>query len=101
MEIPKFIPKSLNNSYNLSYNRETAVITFSPHLFDRKEYRNLDLEKIEETVRTGKLHNEKCQEPNKMRFRKYFGKENVTYIVVVRCYNDFIEVKTAWPKKGN
>ena len=33
--------------------RRKAEITFDPHLFDRKEYWNLDLDKIEETVRTG------------------------------------------------
>ena len=80
--------------------RKEAEITFDPHLFDRGEYWNLDLDKIEETVRTGKIFEEKCEEPNKLCFKRYYGKENVTYIVIVRYYNNFIEVKTAWPKKG-
>lgn len=80
--------------------RKDAEITFDPHLFDRKEYWNLDLDKIEETVRLGKLLEEKCERPNKVCFVQYFGKENITYTVIVRIHIDFIEVKTAWPKKG-
>ncbi len=80
--------------------RKKAEITFDPHVFDRKEYWNLDLDKIEETVRTGKAFDNKCEMPNKICFRRYFGKENITYTVIVRYHNDFIEVKTAWPKKG-
>ena len=64
-------PKHLNMSYNSCYNsninyiqlekliskldRRKAEITFNPHLFDRKEYWNLDLDKIEETIKTGKI----------------------------------------------
>ena len=81
-------------------NRKKAKITFDPHLFDRKEYWNLDLDKIEETVRTGKIFEKKCEKPNKICFKRYFGKENITYTVIVRYHNDFIEVKTVWPKKG-
>ena len=81
-------------------NRKTAAITFSPHLFDRKEYWNLDLNKIEETVKNGTIFEEKCELPNKICFKRYFGKENITYTVIVRYHDNFIEVKTAWPKKG-
>ena len=81
-------------------NRRNAEITFNPHLFDRKEYWNLDLDKVEETIKTGKIFVKKCEEPNKICFKRYFGKENITYTVIVRYHNDFIEVKTAWPKKG-
>lgn len=81
-------------------NRREAEITFDQHLFDRSEYWNLDLDKVEETVRKGKIFEEKCARPNKLCFTLYFGKENVTYTVIVRCHNNFIEVKTAWPKKG-
>ena len=81
-------------------NRKKVEITFDPHLFDRKEYWNLDLNKIEETVRTGKIFEKKCELPNKICFKRYFGKENITYTVIVRYHNNFIEVKTVWPKKG-
>ena len=80
--------------------RRKAEITFDPHLFDRKEYWNLDLDKIEETVRTGEVFEEKCEQPNKLCFKRYFGKENTTYTVIARYYKNFIEVKTAWPAKG-
>ncbi len=80
--------------------RKKAEITFDPHVFDRQQYWNLDLGKIEETARTGVLFEEKCEEPNKLCFRRHFGKENITYIVIVRYYQNFIEVKTAWPLQG-
>lgn len=80
--------------------RKKAKITFDPHLFDRKEYRNLSLDKIEETIRNGELYQEKCEFPNKVCFRKYFGKENISYIVIARIHKEFIEVKTAWPRRG-
>ncbi len=83
-----------------SLNRKKIKITFNPHLFDRKEYWNLELDKIEETARNGKIFDEKCEEPNKLCFERYFGKENVTYTVIARYYKSFIEVKTAWPRKG-
>ncbi len=80
--------------------KKHAEITFEPHLFDRKEYWNLDLDKVEETVRAGSLFEPKCEEPNKLCFQRYYGKENTTYIVIVRYHLNFIEVKTAWLRKG-
>ena len=80
--------------------RKKAEITFDPHAFDRQEYWNMDLDKIEEAVRRGKLFEEKCEEPNKLCFQRYFGKENITYIVIARYHQHLIEVKTAWPRKG-
>ena len=80
--------------------RKKAEVTFDPHLFDRNEYWNLDLNKIEETVRTGKIFQEKCEKPNKICIKRYFGKENITYTIIVRYHKDFIEVKTVWPTKG-
>tara|TARA_Y100000310_G_scaffold292849_1_gene321954 strand:- start:1181 stop:1459 length:279 start_codon:yes stop_codon:yes gene_type:complete len=80
--------------------RKEAEITFNPHLFDRKEYWNLELNKVEETVRTGKVFYEKCERPNKVCFKRYYGKENVTYTVIVRYHNNFIEVKTTWLSQG-
>ena len=40
--------------------RRTAEITFDPHAIDRTEYYNLDLDKAEETVRTGIVIAGKC-----------------------------------------
>lgn len=92
--------ENLNSSYNFYYNRRALPITFSPHAFDRKEYWALDIDKIEATVRSGELYYEKCEKLNKICFRKYFGKENRTYIVITGVHMEFIEVKTAWSKNG-
>ncbi|MBS3151318.1 hypothetical protein J4443_03000 [Candidatus Woesearchaeota archaeon] len=81
-------------------NRKKAEITFDPHLFDRKKYWSLDLDKVGEAIRTGKIFEEKCEEPNKICLKRYFGKENITYTVIVRYHKNFIEVKTAWPTIG-
>lgn len=81
-------------------NRKRAQITFDPHLFDRVDYLDIELGKVEETVRTGKVFERKCEKPNKVCFKRYFGKENITYTIIVRYHENFIEVKTVWPKKG-
>lgn len=80
--------------------RTKTDITFDPHVFDKTEYLNLDLDKVEETVRTGTIYEEKCEEPNKLCFKRFFGKENIMYTVIVRYHLDFIEVKTVWSSKG-
>lgn len=80
--------------------RTEAEVTFDPHLFKRIKYHNLDLDKVEETVQTGRIVAEKCEEPNKLCFESYFGKENTTYTVIAMFHESFIEVRTAWPRKG-
>ena len=100
-------------SYNSDYNaggwidkllekldRAKCEVTFDPHAFDRSEYWSLDIDKVEETVRTGSIVPGKCKEPNKLCFERYFGKENTTYAVIARFHEQFIEVKTVWPKNG-
>ena len=86
--------------YNIEERLRTAEITFSPHLFDRASYWNIDLGKIEDTIRTGKIIAAKSEAPYKLCIRRYFGKENITVTVILRIHRNFIEVKTAWPKKG-
>ena len=81
-------------------NRKKCLITFSRHLFDRQDYWSLELDKIEETIRSGKIFHEKCEEPDKICFQRYFGKEKLTYVAIIRIHDNFIEVKTAWPRKG-
>ena len=80
--------------------RAKSEVTFDPHVFDRAVYWNLNLDNVEETVRTGTIFGEKCEEPNKLCFKRFFGKENMTYTVIVRYHQDFIEVKTVWSNKG-
>ena len=99
-------------SYNFDYNdswiegllgkldRKKVEVTFSPHLFDRIKYHNLDIDKVEEAVRTGNIVSGKCEGPNKLCFTRYFGKENVTYAVIAIFHESFIEVRTVWPREG-
>ena len=80
--------------------RRTTEVTFDPHVFDRVDYHDLDIDKVEETVRTGRIIAIKCEAPNKLCFERYFGKENITYTIIARFHEEFIEVKTAWPRNG-
>ena len=98
-----------NNNYNncswigellAKLDRKAAEITFDPHAFDRKGYYNLDFDKVEEAVRTGKIKTEKCKELEKVCFERYFGKENLTYCVITIFHQEFIEVKTVWSRNG-
>ena len=59
---------------NNRLDRKKAEITFDPHLFDRKDYWNLDLDKVEETVRTGRIFENKCKKQSKVCFKRYYGK---------------------------
>jgi len=81
-------------------NRRKAFVAFSPHLFDRGEERHLNLDYVEQTVRSGKVVVEKCRRPGKFCFERYFGKENRTYTVIALFHEDFVEVKTCWTRKG-
>ncbi len=81
-------------------NRRTIRITFNPHLIVRESHRNLDLDRVEETVRTGKPNARKSTPPDRICFRRYFGKENLTYDVVVVVHQNYWEVITAWIKRG-
>lgn len=40
-------------------NRKEVEITFDPHVFIRQSERNFDIDFVEETVRTGDIHEEK------------------------------------------
>jgi len=74
-------------------------VTFNPHLFKR-QHRALDLDKIERAIRSGNILRKKCKFPHKLCFKRYFGKENSTYYVIIINHQRFIEVITAWQKKG-
>ncbi len=105
------IPKSLNISYNIRYNKEALLkhildarkrleITLNEHLTKRK-HRGLKSGNILLTVKEGKIKVGKCRLPKKVCFVRFFGKENLTYYVIAIMQKDFIEVITAWTKKGN
>jgi hypothetical protein len=88
--------KGFNISSNICYNR----ITFCPHAFERGVFRRLSLDNIEETVRSGTIYAKRSRFP-RVCIRRYFGKENFTYFVIVQCHVDYCEVITAWKRKGN
>ncbi len=80
--------------------RKYVPITFDPHLIMRETHRNLNLDRIEETIRFGRIDYSRCEEPGKICFVRYFGKENTTYTVIANIKANFMEVKTSWKKKG-
>jgi len=79
---------------------ESQYYLKSPRNTKRRHFWYLNPEKVIKTVRTGKILDKKCTSPNKLCFAHYFGKENITYTVVVKYYKEFIRVETAWPKNG-
>src|SRR3989344_1626900 len=94
--------KSLNTSYNYHYNsyinyilsgldRKKAEIRYDPHALKRKDYWKLDLNKIREAIQEGKILQDKCEKPNKICFTRYYGKENITYVIIVRYHKEYIE----------
>lgn len=80
-------------------NRLNVELTFNEHWFKRR-HRNLEKEKCVETVRIGKVVLLKSLWPGKIVFKKYYGKDNETYVVVALFMKHQIEVKTAWKKIG-
>ena len=84
----------------LEQHKTGADITYTDHALERIKYWNLDFEKIEETIKTGIIVKDKSNSVNKQYLKRYFGKENITYLVVVTYYKYLIEVQTAWPIQG-
>lgn len=83
------------------HDRKKVQISLSIHFVTRKLDRNLELDKVEETVRTGKIFKQKCRWPKKLCFARYYGKINRTYFVIVAFNKNKLEVVTAWENKGN
>ena len=74
--------------------RRTIPITYHPHFIMRESTRNLSLMYVEMTVRSGRINKRKCEAPRKLcslrsltpsaySFERYFGKERITYVVIV------------------
>ncbi|MGB9613778.1 MAG: hypothetical protein ACPL4K_06385, partial [Candidatus Margulisiibacteriota bacterium] len=78
--------------------RRRLPITFDPHLFVRKAERGFEIDKVVETIKTGKVILKKSVEPRKVCFARYFGKENKTYTVIALFHDNYAEVKTCWVK---
>ena len=73
-------------------------IVFNTHIFKR-EYNKRMLDKIEEIITTGKEIKYVTTYPKKC-IRRYYGKENKTYFVIIIEHNETIEAITSWKKKG-
>ena len=82
------------------YNRKRVEITFNEHILKTQNKRNLDLDLVEETIRTGNIIIKKCERPNKLCSRRYFGKINESYDVILRVRDNLFEAITAWKRKG-
>ncbi len=81
-------------------NANEVQINFDLYLTRKLSTRNLEDEKITDTIRNGRVILLKSLWPGKIVFEKYFGKENETYIVVTIFMKHHIEVKTAWKRNG-
>lgn len=81
--------------------RKRVEIIYSLHAANQISANFMLRDKIEETIRTGRLHLLKCEPPNKLCFRRYYGKENLTYSIVANFNPEFIEVITLWEDEGN
>ena len=81
-------------------NAKEVQINFDLYLTKKLCTRNLEDDKIIETIRDGRVILLKSLWPGKIVFERYFGKENETYIVVTIFMKHHIEVKTSWKKKG-
>ncbi|PIN87318.1 hypothetical protein COV19_00350 [Candidatus Woesearchaeota archaeon CG10_big_fil_rev_8_21_14_0_10_44_13] len=67
------------------------------HFINRWKIRDIEIEKAEETIKTGSVIRSRGR---KVIIERYFGKENETYCLVCIVRNKFIEVKTAWKRQG-
>ena len=81
-------------------NERSIPITYHPHFIMRENTRNLSLRYVEMTVRSGRINKRKCEAPRKLCFERYFGKERITYVVIVIVHHYFWEVITCWKRKG-
>lgn len=79
--------------------RKTAEIHFHPHAEANTKIRAIDVDKIVETVRSGKIIWHKCEYPDKIAFKRFFN-DGWTYTAITKIYPDSIQVKTIWKEKG-
>lgn len=104
---------SYNNDYNKCNNLPVWIVLElqrlppkqTPILFERHAIieswkEGLTEKHLIQTIKQGKILLQKCAAPNKLAFKHYFGKENVTCTVINLFENDFIRVKTTWAHTG-
>ncbi|MCX6707833.1 MAG: hypothetical protein NT001_06910 [Candidatus Woesearchaeota archaeon] len=74
-----------------------SIIDYDLHFIKRWKTRDIELDKVDETIRTGRAVK---QNGRKIIFERYFGKENETYCIVCIARDNFTEVRTVWKKEG-
>lgn len=84
----------------LHLDRWHIPIVYDPHYLARESERNLDIGYVEKTVRMGSPVSHKGATPDRICFKCYFGKINEIYEVTVKIHRHFLEVKSAWKRKG-
>ncbi|MCK4729532.1 MAG: DUF4258 domain-containing protein, partial [Desulfobacterales bacterium] len=74
---------------------------FSVHALKDKNLTQDDLDKAIETVRKGKVIEDKSNQSKRtVAFRLYIGKKNITYTVIVGLHQNFLRVVTIWKEPG-
>jgi len=83
------------------YNLKDVYIDFSVHALKDKNLAQGDLDKAIETVRKGRIIEDKSNQSGRtIVFRLYFGKQNITYTVIVGLHENFLRVVTIWKEPG-
>ena len=79
---------------------KTVFIGFSDHAIKDKNLKSNDIDKVLETVRTGKIVPEKSDHSRKtICFKRYF-ETNITYFVVVGLHEEFLRIVTVIKVEG-
>ena len=82
-------------------NRNNVEILFGEHAAKDKNLNLEDVDNVIQTIRIGKIDDNKSTEENKrICFKNYFDKTGQTYFVIVEYYPEFIKVITVIKKKG-
>lgn len=74
-----------------------SIITYGFHFIKRWKTRDIRIDRVDETIKTGKPIYSRGR---KIILKRYFGKDNETYCIVCLLRNNFIEAIKAWKKKG-
>lgn len=82
------------------YDLKRVFIGFSNHALKDKNLNIEDIENAIETIRLGKIFPEKSNKyRNTICFKRYFP-NNITYLVVVGLYEDFLRIVTVIKIRG-
>ena len=82
-----------------TFHRREVIVHFHQHAEIKNFERNLDVDRIVETIRIGKVFERKCTYPDRIAFSCYF-KKGFTYIVIAKVFPNSLQVITSWKNKG-